>query len=162
MHRLLRYSCLTGTTSFVVGHRQFRSSLLALPSQGFLACWAFHICQLSFPSPTLVQLHCFRIKWDLVIYHYLHAVEYCSSLLYWPLTISDTEYFGKELVMEGRGREAVLRAYEELKLTHPELPSQLHNFQVACTSLWRFFGHNFCFCRLTFWAELWTRRWKGT
>ena len=82
--------------------------------------------------------------------HYLHAVEYCSSLLYWPLTISDTEYFGKELVMEGRGREAVLRAYEELKLTHPELPSQLHNFQVACTSLWRFFGHNFCFCRLTF------------
>ena len=150
MHRLLRYSCLTGTTSFVVGHRQFRSSLLALPSQGFLACWAFHICQLSFPSPTLVQLHCFRIKWDLVIYHYLHAVEYCSLLLYFPLTISDTEYFGKELVMEGRGREAVLRAYEELNLTHPELPSQLHNFQVACTSLWRFFGHNFCFCRLTF------------
>ena len=32
-----------------------------------------------------------------------------------------------------RGRtEAVLRAYGELRLTHPELPAQLREFQVVC------------------------------
>ena len=36
------------------------------------------------------------------------------------------------MVMEGGGREAVLGAYAELKLKHPELPSQLRQFQVAC------------------------------
>ena len=34
--------------------------------------------------------------------------------------------------MEGGGREAVLGAYAELKLKHPELPGQLRQFQVAC------------------------------
>ena len=36
------------------------------------------------------------------------------------------------MVMEGGGREAVLGAYAELKLKHPELPGQLRQFQVAC------------------------------
>ena len=36
------------------------------------------------------------------------------------------------MVMEGGRKEAVLGAYAELKLKHPELPSQLREFQVAC------------------------------
>ena len=42
-----------------------------------------------------------------------------------------TNNFGTELVMEGGGREAVRRAYDELRLAHPELPNQLRDFQVA-------------------------------
>ena len=42
-----------------------------------------------------------------------------------------TNNFGTELVMEGGGREAVRRAYDELRLAHPELPFQLRDFQVA-------------------------------
>ena len=41
-----------------------------------------------------------------------------------------------ELMMEGGGREAVLRAYDELLLTLPELPRQLRDFQVACAAYW--------------------------
>ena len=33
--------------------------------------------------------------------------------------------FVKDLSMEGEVREAVLRKYDELRLIHPELPSQL-------------------------------------
>ena len=42
--------------------------------------------------------------------------------------------FVKELSMEGEVREAVLRKYDELRLTHPELPSQLRDFQVTCAT----------------------------
>ena len=43
-----------------------------------------------------------------------------------------------EFVMEEGGRrEAVLRAYDGLRLTHPELPNQLRDFQVAFASFWR-------------------------
>ena len=38
---------------------------------------------------------------------------------------------------EGGRREAVLRAYDGLRLTHPELPNQLRDFQVAFASFWR-------------------------
>ena len=34
--------------------------------------------------------------------------------------------------MDRDRREAVLRAYGELRLTHPELPAQLREFQVVC------------------------------
>ena len=64
MNWLRRYSCLTGTTNFVVRHHQFRSSSLVLSSVGFLAYWAFHICELAFLAPILVQLHYFHLKWD--------------------------------------------------------------------------------------------------
>ena len=33
--------------------------------------------------------------------------------------------------MDRERREAVMRAYEELRLTHPELPAQLREFQVV-------------------------------
>ena len=39
--------------------------------------------------------------------------------------------FVKDLSMEGGVREAVLRKCDELRLIHPELPSQLRDFQVA-------------------------------
>ena len=64
MHRLRCYSRLTGTANLEVRHRQFGSSSPALRSVGFLAHWAFHICQLAFLAPKLVQLHCFYLKWD--------------------------------------------------------------------------------------------------
>ena len=35
---------------------------------------------------------------------------------------------------EGGRREAVLRAYDGLRLTHPELPNQLRDFQVVFAS----------------------------
>ena len=38
---------------------------------------------------------------------------------------------------EGGRREAVLRAYDGLRLTHPELPNQLRDFQIAFASFWR-------------------------
>ena len=45
--------------------------------------------------------------------------------------------------MEGGGREAVLRAYDELLLTHPELPRQLRDFQVDRATYWGLLFHNF-------------------
>ena len=48
-----------------------------------------------------------------------------------------TNNFGTELVMEGGGREAVRRAYDELRLAHPELPNQLRDFQVAWVKRFR-------------------------
>ena len=64
MQRLRRDSCLTGTANLDIRHRQFGHSSLALSSHGFLRFWAFHICQLQLPAPTLVQPHCFHLKWD--------------------------------------------------------------------------------------------------
>ena len=69
---------------------------------------------------------------------------------------------GKELVMEGGGREAVRQAYEELRLAHPELPNQLRDFQVAWATYWRFLCHNLWFCRSTYYAERCIRRRRGT
>ena len=41
--------------------------------------------------------------------------------------------------MQGTGREAVLSAYRELRVNHPELPSQLREFQVSFATFWRFY-----------------------
>ena len=60
-----------------------------------------------------------------------------------------TNNFGTELVMEGGGREAVRRAYDELRLAHPELPKRF-----LCDNLW--------FCRSTYCAERWIGRRRGT
>ena len=62
MHWLRRYSCLTSTSNFVVRHLQFRSSSLLPSSVGFLAYWAFHICELAFLAPILVQLRHFHLR----------------------------------------------------------------------------------------------------
>ena len=67
-----------------------------------------------------------------------------------------------ELMMEGGGREAVLRAYDELLLTHPELPRQLRDFQVACATYWGLLCHNLWFCRSIYCAVCWILRRKGT
>ena len=47
------------------------------------------------------------------------------------MLVDKTNIIGKELVMEGGGREAVRQAYDELRLAHPELPNKLRDFQVA-------------------------------
>ena len=64
IHWLRRYSRLTGTAGFVVRHRTFRSSSLAPNTDGFVSYLAFHICQLVFLAPILVQLQCFYFKID--------------------------------------------------------------------------------------------------
>ena len=63
---------------------------------------------------------------------------------------------------EGGRREAVLRAYDGLRLTHPELPNQLRDFQVAFASFWRYLCDNLSFCMSTYYAERWIRRGRGT
>ena len=57
--------------------------------------------------------------------------NYFRPLWQEDLLVDKTNIIGKELVMEGGGREAVRRAYDELRLAHPELPFQLRDFQVA-------------------------------
>ena len=61
----------------------------------------------------------------------MHSTAFPTTFVNLPHQIDGKiNNFVKELSMEEEVREAVLRKYDELRLTHPELPSQLRDFQV--------------------------------
>ena len=65
----------------------------------------------------------------------MHSTAFPTTFVNLPYQIGGKiNNFVKELSMEGEVREAVLRKYDELRLIHPELRSQLRDFQVACAT----------------------------
>ena len=75
----------------------------------------------------------------------MHSTAFPTTFVNLPHQIDGKiNNFVKELSMEGEVREAVLRKYDELRLTHPELPSQLRDFQVTCATSWRFWVTTCC------------------